>query len=203
MLTRRPLYGAAIVLTLALASGLATAVFGIFDATLVRPLPFPADDRLVSIGSRWNNLDYAAVSIPEYLDYRAQARSLESTAAYRSISANLDPGGDGPERLSGAAVTASFFDVLGVPPAQGASSPRRRIGRAASRSPCWRMASGGDASAATPHWWGGRCGSTTSPSSSSASCRRPSACLPRTRRSGCRCGSTQPIPEDEALTIVR
>lgn len=118
LLIRQPVYSGAVVLTLALGSGLATAVFGIVDATLVRPLPFPADRRLLSIGSRWTGVEHTAVSIPEYLDYRAQARSLESIAAYRHVSASL-VGDDGPERLGGAAVTASFFDVLGVQPALG------------------------------------------------------------------------------------
>jgi len=119
ILVRHPAYSGTIVLSLALASGLAAAVFGIFDATLVRPLPFPDEHRLVSIGSRWTNFAHASVSIPEYLDYRRLARSLDSIAAYRSVSATLAEGHAGPERLSGAAVTASFFDVLDVQPALG------------------------------------------------------------------------------------
>jgi putative ABC transport system permease protein len=119
MLIRQPVYSGTIVLTLALASGLATAVFGIYDATLVRPLPFPDDRRLVSIGSMWTGFSHASVSIPEYLDYRGQARSFESVAAVRNVSLNFAEGAAGPERLPGAAVTASFFDVLGVAPVLG------------------------------------------------------------------------------------
>ena len=119
MLVRQPVYSGTIVLTLALASGLATAVFGIYDATLVRPLPFPDDRRLVSIGSMWTDFDHASVSIPEYLDYRDRARSLASVAVYRNVSLNLAEGASGPERLLGAAVSASFFDVLGVAPVLG------------------------------------------------------------------------------------
>jgi putative ABC transport system permease protein len=119
LLIAQPLYSATIVLTLALATGLATAIFSLYDATLVRPLPFPDDERLVSIGSDWNADSHAAVSIPEYLDYRARARSLEAVAAYRSVDLNLAAGGAQPERLLAAAVSASFFDVLGVKPSLG------------------------------------------------------------------------------------
>ncbi len=106
-------------LTLGLASGLATAVFSVWDATLVRALPFPHEDRIVSIGSRWSDAEHASVSIPEYLDYRARAHSLASTAAYQEVNANLVTPAAGPERLQGAAVTSSFFDVLGVTPVAG------------------------------------------------------------------------------------
>jgi hypothetical protein len=107
MLLRQPVYSGTIVLTLALASGLATAVFGIYDATLVRPLPFPDHRRLVSIGSMWTDFDHASVSIPEYLDYRDRAQSLGSVAVYRNVSLNLTEGASGPERLLGAAVSAT------------------------------------------------------------------------------------------------
>ncbi len=105
--------------TLALAGGLSAVVFAILDTTLLRPLPYPEAGRLVSIGSRWIGFEHSSVSIPEYLDYRARNRSLESIAAFGLASFNLLAAQDGPERLLGARVTASFFDVVGVRPALG------------------------------------------------------------------------------------
>ena len=118
-LRRQPLYSITIVLTLALASGLTTAVFAIYDVTLVRPLPIPDDRRVASIGSRWTGFDHSAVSIPEYLDYRSRADAFAAIAAIRTVSVNLTSPGVEPERLQGARVTASYFDVMQVAPALG------------------------------------------------------------------------------------
>jgi predicted permease len=119
MLRRRPAASAAMVATLGLAAGLAAAVFGIYDATLVRPLPYPDAGRIVSVGSMWNGFDHSSVSAPEYFDYRDRARALEHIALIRTLSVNLTDGPDGPERVDAAQVTSSFFDVLGVPAAHG------------------------------------------------------------------------------------
>ena len=115
---RRPLFPLAVASTLALAVGLNAVVFAILDTTLLRPLPYANEDRLISLGSRWIGFDHSSVSIPEYLDYRARNRTLESIAAYTSASFNLVTDA-GPERLPGARVTASFFDVLSIRPALG------------------------------------------------------------------------------------
>src|SRR5687768_6356225 len=49
IIRRSPAFGIATVLTLALATGASTAVYGVLHTYLIRPLPFPASDRLVSI----------------------------------------------------------------------------------------------------------------------------------------------------------
>lgn len=118
-LRRRPLFPLAVVSTLALAGGLTAVVFAILDTTLLRPLPYSDAGRLVSIGNKWIGFDHAYLSIPEFLDYRTRNRSLESIAAYTSASFNMVTSHEGPERLLGARVTASFFDVLGVRPVLG------------------------------------------------------------------------------------
>jgi putative ABC transport system permease protein len=118
-LRRRPLFPLAVVSTLALAGGLTAVVFAILDTTLLRPLPYSDAGRLVSIGNKWIGFDHASLSIPEFLDYRTRNRSLESIAAYTSGSFNMVTSHEGPERLLGARVTASFFDVLGVRPVLG------------------------------------------------------------------------------------
>jgi putative ABC transport system permease protein len=117
-ISRRPLFALGVVSTLALAGSVNAVVFAILDTALVRPMPYPGADRLVSIGSRWIGFDHSAVSIPEYLDYRSRAGTLESIASFTPASFNLQTE-NGPERLLGARVTASFFDVLGVTPVLG------------------------------------------------------------------------------------
>ena len=118
-LRRRPLFPLAVVSTLALAGGLTAVVFAILDTTLLRPLPYSDAGSLISIGNTWTGFDHAYLSIPEFLDYRTRNRSLESIAAYTSASFNMVTSHEGPERLLGARVTASFFDVLGVRPVLG------------------------------------------------------------------------------------
>jgi putative ABC transport system permease protein len=119
MLRRRPGSSLAMVVTLGLAAGLAAAVFAIVDATLVRALPYAEPGQIVSVGSQWTGFDHSAVSAPEYLDYRERARTLAHVALIRGQNVTAGDGPAGPERLEAARVTASFFDVLGVPAAYG------------------------------------------------------------------------------------
>ena len=118
-LVRRPMFASLVVATLALAAGLNTAVFGIVDATLLRPLPYPDDGRLAWIGNAWTGYPAAAVSLPEFVDYQARARSFSAMTVYSHTSLNLSPAGGAAERVQGVRATASFFDVLGVAPAMG------------------------------------------------------------------------------------
>lgn len=118
-LTRRPWFFGMIATTLALAAGLNAAVFGILDATLLRPLPYPNDRALVSIGLTWTDYHHSSVSLPEFVDFSTRARSFESMAAYSSTSVNLAASGGPAERVQGVRTTASLFDVLGVAPAAG------------------------------------------------------------------------------------
>ncbi len=113
-LRRQPLFAFSVVATLALAAALNAAVFGILDAALIRPLPIPGEQAVVSIGSRWVGFEHSAVSIPEYLDYVDRSRTLSSIAAYTHASFNLESEAGVPERVLGARVTASFFEVFGV-----------------------------------------------------------------------------------------
>jgi putative ABC transport system permease protein len=116
---RRPLFAAMVVATLALAAGLNAAVFAILDTTLLRPLPYPADRDLVSIGNLWTGFTHASVSLPEYVDYSSRSRSFASMAVYSNSSINLAASGGAAERVQGTRATASLFGVLGVGPLLG------------------------------------------------------------------------------------
>ena len=118
-LTRRPWFAAMVTSTLALAAGLNAAVFGILDVTLLRPLPYGDEERLVSIGLKWTGFTHTNVSLPEFVDFRERARSFDALAVYNSTSVNLASSGGTAERIQGASATASLFDVLGVSPLLG------------------------------------------------------------------------------------
>ncbi|HEY6659826.1 MAG TPA: ABC transporter permease, partial [Pyrinomonadaceae bacterium] len=108
------------VLTLALGIGANTAIFSVVNAVLLRPLPFPNADRLVTIkrvDQRGGNV-LGFNSYPNFTDYRDRARSLEHIVAYSDAYAWLGAG-DEPERIEEVYATADLFDALGVRAALG------------------------------------------------------------------------------------
>jgi putative ABC transport system permease protein len=114
----RPGFAVTVVATLALTIGATTAVFSVVNAALVRALPFASPHELVWIASVRPDNPSAPFSLPEFMDYRSQVRTLSSLSAYANWSASL-AGPDLTERLTGARMAANAFAVLGVSPAAG------------------------------------------------------------------------------------
>src|SRR5262245_19958460 len=73
VLARSPGFTLVIVVTLAVGIGANTAIFSVVRGVLLRPLPYRDPDRLVRIYDHWNQFPAAAVSVPEVVDYTAQA----------------------------------------------------------------------------------------------------------------------------------
>ncbi|HKS10240.1 MAG TPA: ABC transporter permease [Pyrinomonadaceae bacterium] len=119
-LIKRPAFTLIAAVTLALGIGANTAIFSSVYALLLKPLPFPELDRVVAVWDSYpgKGVKRNEVSLPNYLDWRAQSQSFEQLALYRWWSANLT-GIDPPERIQGFQVTANFLDTLGVKPAMG------------------------------------------------------------------------------------
>ena len=105
-------------LTLALGIGANSAIFGIVNAVLLRPLPYRDPDRVVLMWSHWTNWSKTWVSQGELVDYREQARSLDHVAAFSSAAFNLTGGGD-PIRVRAAQVQPEIFAALGAKPLVG------------------------------------------------------------------------------------
>lgn len=107
-------------LALALGIGATSAVFSVFNAALLRPLPYKDPDRLVIIWQTnlQNGSDRSLVSGPNFLDWQAQNVVFDDMAVYSDWSFNLTEG-DEPERLPGAIVSPSFFQLLGINSSQG------------------------------------------------------------------------------------
>jgi len=105
-------------LTLALGIGANSAIFGIVNAVLLRPLPYQDPDRVVLLWSHWTNWSKTWVSQGELVDYQEQARTLEHVAAFDSTSFNLTGGGD-PLRVRAAQVQPEIFAALGAQPIIG------------------------------------------------------------------------------------
>jgi putative ABC transport system permease protein len=100
--------------------GAAAAIFTIFDAVLLEPLPYADPERLVMvwIDNRAQSYPEDVTSYPSFLDLRAENETLEDLAAYAHHVVHIT-GGGAPERLAGAEVSASFFSLLGVEPLLG------------------------------------------------------------------------------------
>jgi predicted permease len=118
-LRRSPGFTVAAALTLAIGIGATSSIFGIVRAVLLRPLPVHEPDRLVAI-QQVNETGRAAssVSLPDYLDYRDQAKGAVAVAAHHISDATLSTGSEARIGLA-TDVSANYFDVLGVAPAAG------------------------------------------------------------------------------------
>src|SRR5947209_63805 len=112
-LAKNPGFTAVAVLTLALGIGANTAIFGVIDAVLLRPLPYPEAERLVKLYGRAETGENVPVAPADFLEQFRRANSFERLAAYRELSFNLTVQ-ERPERVSGTVVTPDFFSVLGV-----------------------------------------------------------------------------------------
>ena len=123
-LRKQPGFTAAAVLTLALGIGSNAAIFSVINAVLLRPLPFPNSEQLVSVYTRYlpssgYDFPYFALSGPEFADVRSRVDAFAGIAAYDFSSRNLTRGNGEAERVLTMRVTAGFFDVLGVRPVRG------------------------------------------------------------------------------------
>lgn len=118
-LFRRPGYTVAAVLTLAVGIGASTAIFSLLYGALLRPLPYPDADRLLRVHNVYEATGGGGpFATPNYLDLARQNRTLDELVGYSVQSLNLAMG-TVPDRVRGLAVTANFFDGLGVRPVVG------------------------------------------------------------------------------------
>jgi putative ABC transport system permease protein len=117
-LRKSPGFAFVAVLTLALGIGANTAIFTVFDAVLLKPLPFVRPEQLVRIYNTSPQLDRAPVAPANFLDWQQQNRVFQQLAAYSGNDYTL-LGRDVPERLLGARVSAGFFGLFGVEPSLG------------------------------------------------------------------------------------
>ncbi len=123
VLRRQPAFSTAAIASLALGIGANAAMVGVIDAVLVRRLPFPDADRLVTIRTaRADHPDQlSGVSLADYLDWSERQRSFQSLGLSMPWPADLgqDANGTPAERLLGQTVTPSTFETLGAQAALG------------------------------------------------------------------------------------
>jgi putative ABC transport system permease protein len=117
-LRKAPGFTVAAVTVLALGMGASTAIFSVVDAVLLRPLPYPEQERIVEL----RELDETGHSMPftepNFLDLGARSHSFESLAEFGAWPLAVS-GGTEPVRANAAVVSADFFRVLAVKPLLG------------------------------------------------------------------------------------
>src|SRR5919206_4175420 len=129
VLRRKPGFTLVAVLTLALGVGMNTALFTVFDALALRPLPLRDPEQLVYVEGRDERGKAKNLfSYQDYLDYRARNTSFTALAALNKASAPIGdavPGGE-TDVLTGdreyaflQIVSDNYFDVVGAPFARG------------------------------------------------------------------------------------
>jgi predicted permease len=112
-LVRSPGFTAVAVLTLGLGIGANTAIFSAVNGVLLRPLPYPDPDRLLTLWGHHPSIGRETASLPDFIDWR-KARSFSGMAAWNNTAFTVTGTGD-PEVVSGAMVTPNYFRVLGAP----------------------------------------------------------------------------------------
>ena len=121
-LIRRPSFAGIAVLTMALGIGAPTSIFTVIHAVLLKPLPYPEPDRLVSARidakTPQGPLVFDAMPASAALDWRAHSSTLSDAAVYDDRAMTLTTA-NGPFRLTGIAATPNLFSVLAVSPAAG------------------------------------------------------------------------------------
>jgi predicted permease len=120
VLRSSPGFTAVALATLALGIGASTAVFSVVDGVLLRRLPFPRSQRIMTLWNTYPKLgvEKEEVSPPDFCDWRAQSRCFEQLAAYERFFYIL-AGDPAPVRLRAARVSGDFFATMGVEPLLG------------------------------------------------------------------------------------
>jgi predicted permease len=120
MLAKNPGFTIVAILTLALGIGANVATFSIVYAILLRPLPFPQQEKLVRVFDdlRGSNVQNVGMSVPELWDFQQRSGVFEDISVVWPINADLS-GGDRPERIEALATSPNYFTLLGAQPRIG------------------------------------------------------------------------------------
>ncbi|HET7565500.1 MAG TPA: ABC transporter permease [Gemmatimonadaceae bacterium] len=119
-LRRSPGFTLVCTLTLALGIGASTAIFSAVDPVLFEPLPYPHGNRIVSLADFGSSGQPVDVTYGTFNEVAHRSRSFAELAATDRWAPALTTF-DTPERLTGALVTARYFQVFGVLPVIGRS----------------------------------------------------------------------------------
>jgi putative ABC transport system permease protein len=115
---RSPGFSLVVVLTLALGIGANTAIFSVVNAVLLRPLPYPAAERLVKLGESDPKAEGISVTWVNYRHWRNENHSFEDMAGFETAHLTLTGRGDALFTRAGV-VTYGFFGLVEAQPLLG------------------------------------------------------------------------------------
>lgn len=120
-LRRAPGFALLAIALLALGIGANVAIFSIFQSIILRPLPYPEQERLVGFKSlnSAKALAQPALSLTDFRDFKERVSSYTALAAFRPDFTGYAPQGADPVQLVCGKVTEEFFTVFGVAPRLG------------------------------------------------------------------------------------
>src|SRR5687768_27059 len=120
-LRRAPAFTLVAAATLALGIGANSAIFALVDATLLRPLPYAAPGRLVTIWETTGTTPRGHASPLNMIDWQTRGRSFDKIAGYvPAVGSMVMSGSDGNAlTVSRQWVSGGIFDVLGIKPIIG------------------------------------------------------------------------------------
>ncbi len=129
-LLKAPSFTIVAVLTLALGIGANAAIFSVVYGVLIKPLPFPDQDRIARVFVEFLGQDIpkSTVSPPEFFEFKGRNRVFDEFAAYSEWKMNLTGVAD-PERLPVTYTTASLWRILGVPTELGRTFTNEEDGK--------------------------------------------------------------------------
>lgn len=117
---KSPVFTLVVIATLALGIGANAAFFGVINATMLRPLPYPEESRLVHLQERATKSDgLMPVSYPDFLDWKREQTCFSALTIYRTAAAVNLKWGDSAERMSTVMVDSDFLKVMGYQPMLG------------------------------------------------------------------------------------
>lgn len=120
ILMKSPGFTVIAVLTLALGIGANTAIFSVVNAVLLRPLPYPQPEQVVTLGVEWPGGMGDTIESQQYVYWRDHSEALESVAAmFGSFGGFNLVGNSGPVHVRGSKVTHQFFGATGIRPMLG------------------------------------------------------------------------------------
>jgi putative ABC transport system permease protein len=119
-LLKNPGFAIVAIITLGLGIGANTAIFSVVNGVLLRPLPYhePARLAMVYVTRAQAPTEKAPLCQSDFVDWKSQNQVFENIAAYSTNRFNFS-GGESPEQIQGAWVTADFFNTLAVQPVTG------------------------------------------------------------------------------------
>ena len=117
-LRRNPGFTSVAIATLAVGIGATTAIFSFVNAVILKPLPYPHPEQIVSVGEKLPDGFSNPISTLNFLDWERQNRCFEYLAAIAFDKVTLT-GADRPQEIKVHRVSASYFKVLGVSAAMG------------------------------------------------------------------------------------